>query len=341
MSSAPPIVAVTAVVPCLDEQECLPQAYDEIKQSLVGFADHEIIFIDDGSTDGTLALLREFASRDHRVRYISFTRNFGLEAAFGAGFRYASLPWIAQFDADLQSPPSELPKLLAKAEEGYDVVFAMRNRRRDPAWRRFGSTAQHWVARNLLAIELPWRGSIFRVIRTSVAQKIVALNLGTPYFLATVPLVGARYTSVRTEHHERRAGLAKWNLATLVGHSMELFTSFSYRLLNLVQFNVLLAVVVLLAGLVSESAGAHVLGALTLLMLVVVAFDLAVMSRYLIRIVRGQSRGPAAYLVRETNIDIDPADSLYEFELRPRAPRSSLAVTPAETGTVGATMGSS
>src|SRR6478609_11769478 len=153
------IDAISAVVPCLDEERCLPEAYAEIKRSLEGFAHHEIIFVDDGSTDGTLALLREFAAMDHQVRYISFTRNFGLEAAFGAGFRYASLPWIVQFDADLQSPPSELPKLLLEAAQGYDVVFATRTRRQDPAWRRFGSVAQHWGAHHLMNIELPWRGS--------------------------------------------------------------------------------------------------------------------------------------------------------------------------------------
>ncbi len=311
------ITAISAVVPCLDEEQCLPQAYAEIKQSLGRFAEHEIIFIDDGSTDGTLALLRAFAAADPRVRYISFTRNFGLEAAFGAGFRYACLPWIVQFDADLQSPPSELPKLLAAAEQGYDVVFAMRGRRRDPAWRRLGSTAQHFLARHVFAIDLPWRGSVFRMIRTSVAKKIVALNLGTPYFLATVPLVGARYASVPTEHHARRAGIAKWNVRQLVHHSMELYTGFSYRMLDMVGISALAVLVAVVAGLVGELAGVDVLEELLLVTAAVLAVNLAVMSRYLVRILRGQTRGPSAYLIRETNIDIDPADSLYEFELRP------------------------
>ncbi len=312
------ITAISAVVPCLNEEECLDRAYVEITAGLAGFADYEIIFIDDGSTDRTLEMIKGFAAVDPRVHYLSFTRNFGLEAAFGAGFRYATKPWIVQFDADLQSPPHELPKLIAVAEQGHDVVFAMRSRRKDPSWRRFGSLAQHWVARHVFAIEMPWRGSIFRVIRTSVAQKIVALNLGTPYFLATVPLVGARYASVATEHHPRQAGIAKWNLQQLVRHSMELYTAFSYRLLAMVQLSALFAIAALVAGVVGVLVSADVVPGLVLFMVALLAVDMAIVSRYLMRVLRAQSRGPAAYLIRETDIDIDPADSLYEFELRHR-----------------------
>lgn len=308
---------ITAVVPCFNEEECLPQAYREISAVLSSFADHEIVFVDDGSTDGTLALMKELASSDPRVRYISFTRNFGLEAAFSAGFRYARHPWTVQFDADLQSPPTELPKLFDKALEGYDVVFAMRMRRRDPWYRRWGSRLQHWLAERVFGIELPYRGSIFRVARTSVAKKIVALDLGTPYFLATVALVGARYTSVPTEHRPRLAGQAKWGLRSLIRHTIELYTGFSFRFFTLVY---LVAAACGLLGLAAAAGAAtgHLgptgLSALVLAALAGIAVDLAVIGRYLVRIIRGQSRSPSHYLVRETNVDVDPSDSLYEFE---------------------------
>lgn len=308
---------ISAVVPCYNEEDCLPRAYAEISDVLAEFGEYEMIFIDDGSTDGTLDLIKQFAATDPRVRYLSFTRNFGLEAAFSAGFRYARYPWTVQFDADLQSPPTELPKLMAKSLEGYDVVFAMRIQRRDPWYRRWGSDLQHWLARRVFNIELPRRGSIFRVVRSSVAKKIVALNLGTPYFLATVALVGARYTSVPTEHRPRLAGRAKWNLRKLFAHTVELYTGFSFRFFSLVY---------LLAGACTALAGAVALGTLignlsasvvstlTVALVAGIAVDLAVISRYLVRIIRGQSRSPSSYLVRETNIEIDPSVSLYEFE---------------------------
>ncbi len=308
---------ITAVVPCYNEEECLRRAHAEISEALAPFGDHEIVYVDDGSTDGTLAIIRELAACDDRVRYLSFTRNFGLEAAFSAGFRYARHPWTVQFDADLQSPPSELPRLFHKALEGYDAVFAMRVERNDPWHRRVGSQAQHWLARRVFGIELPHRGSIFRVLRSSVAKKIVALDLGTPYFLATVALVGARYTSVPTEHRPRLAGTAKWNLRKLIGHTVELYTGFSYRFLSLVYLNALLCGALAMGGVVAAVAGGGggaLLGVLGLVALATVALDLAILGRYLVRIIRGQTRGPAGYLVRETNLAIDPADSLYEFD---------------------------
>jgi glycosyltransferase involved in cell wall biosynthesis len=322
---------ITAVVPCYNEEECLRRAHAEISEALTPFADHEIVYVDDGSTDGTLAIIRELADRDPRVRYLSFTRNFGLEAAFSAGFRYARHPWTVQFDADLQSPPSELPRLFGKALEGYDAVFAMRVQRNDPWHRRVGSQAQHWLARRVFGIELPHRGSIFRVLRSSVAKKIVALDLGTPYFLATVALVGARYTSLPTEHRARLAGSAKWNLRKLVGHTVELYTGFSYRLLGLVYLSAALCGAVAVVGATVAATGwggGALLGALALAGVAILALDLAIVGRYLVRIIRGQTRSPARYLVRETNIAIDPADSLYELDGRDA--RDSVTVAPPE-----------
>jgi glycosyltransferase involved in cell wall biosynthesis len=323
---------ITAVVPCFNEEDCLPRAYAEISEVLAMFADYEIIFVDDGSTDRTLELIKRFAAQDPRVRYLSFTRNFGLEAAFSAGFRYAQFPWTVQFDADLQSPPSELPKLMAKALEGYDVVFAMRIQRRDPAYRRWGSNLQHWMARRVFGIQLPRRGSIFRVVRSSVAKKVVALDLGTPYFLATVALVGARFTSVPTEHRSRFAGRAKWNFRKLFAHTIELYTGFSFRL-----FSVVYLMAAACTAMAGAAAVATLLGdlpvdaasSLTLAVVAGIAVDLAIVSRYLVRIIRGQSRSPSSYLVRDTNIEIDPSVSLYEFELEPR--NQELVVTGARS----------
>src|SRR5829696_8676657 len=150
---------ITAVVPCFNEEDCISSAHREISSVLAEFDDYEIVFVDDGSTDGTFAQIRELAAADPHVRYLSFMRNFGLEAAFSAGFRYARFPWTVQFDADLQSPPTELPKLFHVALDGYDAVFARRINRNDPWYRTVGSNLQHWLARRAFGIELPHRGS--------------------------------------------------------------------------------------------------------------------------------------------------------------------------------------
>jgi glycosyltransferase involved in cell wall biosynthesis len=297
------------VIPCFNEGDGIARAYDELAAELAGY-DAEILFVDDGSDDDTLGLIKSLAATDARVRYISFTRNFGLEAAFGAGFRYAGKPWILQIDADLQSPPHELHRLLARAVDGgYDVVFGIRRDRKDPWARRMASRVQHWVARRLLGIEIPAGASTFRVIRASVAKKISDLRLGTPYFLGSVPMVGARYTKLETEHAPRRNGRTRFRLGRLITHALDLFFGFSLRPF------VLLSASAALAGLMTVIVAAAGGGAATPALLATQTLSLAglaLLGRYVMQLVRHAH--PVRYLVRESNLDIAPEDLLYERE---------------------------
>src|SRR5690349_18806522 len=99
--------SVTAFIPCYNEVDRVDEVYAAIDAALSGYPDLEILFVDDGSTDGTLAKVKALCDKDSRVHYVSFSRNFGLEAAHGAGYRYAGRTWVVQLDADLQSPPAE------------------------------------------------------------------------------------------------------------------------------------------------------------------------------------------------------------------------------------------
>jgi polyisoprenyl-phosphate glycosyltransferase len=300
---------ITAVIPCLNEATGLAETYAEMAAQLDRY-DTELLFIDDGSDDGTLDLIKAFAARDPRVSYISFTRNYGQEAAVSAGFRYASKPWIVQLDADLQFPPSEVHKLLARASRGdCDVVFGIRGQRCDKPLRRIASRLQQWIARRLLGIDVPYGASSFRVIRTSVARKIAALRLGTPYFIATVPAVGARYASVDVAHAPRRDGSSRFGLGRLVSHALDLFFGFSMRPFVLLSASAaiaaVLSVLVVLTGLASPQVAMLAVQTLGLA-------GLAVLGRYLMGLVR--QVGPIRYLVRESNLAIAPEDLLYEHE---------------------------
>src|SRR5882757_456803 len=103
---------LSVVVPCLNEADNIDAVYEEIRAELGRYGDLEILFVDDGSTDATLARIRSLAERDHGVSYVSFTRIFGLEAAFSAGYRYVRNPWMLHLDADLQFPPAEAHRLI-------------------------------------------------------------------------------------------------------------------------------------------------------------------------------------------------------------------------------------
>jgi len=311
-----PKLDISAVVPCYNEAESVDLAYERITRELERYGDVEVIFVDDGSTDATLERVRALAAADQRVKYLSFARNFGQEAAFSAGFKYAAKPWTVQFDADLQWPPEEVHKLLARTAEGYDVVFGIRERRRDPWFRRLGAAASQWVARAWLGIEVPMGASAFRVVRSSVAKKIVALRLDTPYFIATVPRVGARYTSVPIVHHPRLYGVSKWSVRKLAVHALELLFGFSLRPIALAYLFSVAAVLLGLATAGLDLAGRLDAGGLAragLAVQVLTLVALALVARYLVRLVKGQGRGPQFY-IREANIPVQPEDDLYEHE---------------------------
>ncbi len=309
--AGPTVAGITAVVPCLNEADNVAAAYREIVAELGGY-DLELLFVDDGSTDATLEIVRGLAAADPRVRYLSFSRNFGFEAAFSAGYRYASRPWVLHLDADLQFPAAEAHKLVAEAEAGVDAVFGIRETRHDPLVRRWGAVAYHVVARRLLDIEIPPAATTFRLVRTDLARRIVDLRLGTPYFLATLPRLTTAYSTVPVTHRERRHGSSKLHLRWLVGHAIGLFVGFSTRLATAAAVASLLAAALAALAVVAVASG--VIGAaggvaLALGVLVVPALTAAVTLRYLVAVGAGQAR-PRLYYVRHANFPVDQDDLL-------------------------------
>jgi len=299
---------LTVVVPCLDEQENIGPIHEEIAAELAGYDDLEILFVDDGSTDETLNEIRSLATRDRRVSYLSFSRNFGIEAAFSAGYRYARNDWILHLDADLQFPPAEGRRLIAAAQQGHDAVFGIRVDRKDSRARRIASRVHDLIARRLLGIELPAGATTFRLVRASLARRVVDLRLGTPYFLATVPRLTAAWTTVPTAHRPRLRGEPKVRWRNLARHSVELFVSYSDRPVAAAVLACLLGALGAFAGLAVALTGGSAPALLYLADGIALA-AIAVLGRYLVHIGRGQPRTPL-FLVREANIPVADADLL-------------------------------
>jgi hypothetical protein len=332
MSGDPALPAdagLSVVIPCYNEVDNVEHVCAEVLAEL-GHLDLELIFVDDGSTDGTLDVIKRLALSDPRVRYISFTRNFGFEAAFSAGYRYASRPWILHLDADQQFPAAEARKLIDVAAHGHDAVFGVRDDRKDPLVRRLGTTAFHFLAAKVLRIELPKHATAFRLVRTSLARAIVDLRLGTPYFLATVPRLTNRYTTVPVSHRARQRGESKVGFRWLAGHAIGLFVNVSRRLTTLASVTALgaggLAMLLALGvatGLVTMAAG----GAALFVLVGGVLGVLALTMRFLVTIAADQAR-PRLFYVREATIPIDPEDLL--FEIPGPVPRQWLESVPEE-----------
>jgi len=194
----------------------------------------EIVFVDDGSTDETAAMLRSICARDSRIKLVRFTRNYGQEAAVQAGILRASGRWIIQLDGDLQNPPEELTKLLEKRDQGYEIVYGVRKKRKDPIHRVVASRVMMWLMKRMLGIELPEDVTTFRVIEGDTARLIAGLPEKKKFFSALAVWTGARSTSVAVGHAPRVRGVTKYSLGKLINHTFDLMVGFSTRPLRLI-----------------------------------------------------------------------------------------------------------
>jgi glycosyltransferase involved in cell wall biosynthesis len=189
----------------------------------------EIVFVDDGSTDDTPAVLRRLAATDPRVKVVRFTRNYGQEAAVEALYLNARGEWLIQMDGDLQHPPEEIPKLIAKKDEGYDVVYGVREGRQDSLFRGLASRGMQWGMRSMMEIELPEDVSTFRLMRAPIARLVAALPERRKFFSALLVWSGARIGTVKVAHAARATGKTKYNLTKLVNHMFDLLVGFSSK----------------------------------------------------------------------------------------------------------------
>ena len=189
----------------------------------------EILFVDDGSKDRTPELLRRLAKADSRVRVVRFTRNYGQEPAVEALYLNARGTWFIQMDGDLQNPPEEIPKLIAKKDEGFDVVYGIRENRQDTFFRVAASRTMQWSMRSLMEIELPDDVSTFRLMSAHIARLCAALPERRKFFSALMVWSGARIGVVHVAHASRQAGVTKYNFGKLLNHTFDLVVGFSSK----------------------------------------------------------------------------------------------------------------
>ena len=297
---------LSAIIPCFNEELNIALAYEQVTKVLSEYDKYEIIFIDDGSTDGTLSLIKEIAIKDSRVKYISFTRNFGVEAATRYGYLYAAYDWCIHYDADLQWPPGETGKLVEKANEGYDAVFGIRNNRQDKLYRIVGTKGQQFIARKLLLIELPKGASTFRLIKTSVARKVIFHPTKTAYFIATLPLITGNYTTIEINHNKRLHGKSKFGLRKMLNHSCELFWGFSDRMLNFsaIAFviSIIAFVIVFAFAVIHPAYGNKLLLVFLCILSLILLLSKAISDQYLKYSVPNHPHHDIAY-VKQSNID--------------------------------------
>jgi glycosyltransferase involved in cell wall biosynthesis len=228
-------IAHSVVIPLYNEEDNVRELVERLVPVLEATDEpFELVFVDDGSRDGTAAMVRAAYASDPRVKLVRFARNYGQEAAVQAGILHATGRWIVQMDGDLQNPPEELTKLLAKRDEGYEIVYGVRTKRQDPMHRVVASKMMVWFMRSVLDVELPEDVTTFRVIDGRTARLIAGLPEKKKFFSALAVWTGARSVSVPVVHAARTRGVTKYNLGKLVNHTFDLMVGFSTRPLRII-----------------------------------------------------------------------------------------------------------
>lgn len=223
---------LSLVVPCYNEEDALPPFYAEACRVLGTMGiEAEFVFVDDGSKDKTLEILRSLASKDLRVRYVSFSRNFGKEAAMFAGLEHAKGDYVATLDADLQDPPSLLPEmLLSLKQEGYDCAGTRRvTRKGEPLIRSFFARRFYSIMRKLSNIEVVDGARDYRLMTRQFVDAVLSLGEVNRFSKGIFPWVGFKTKWFEYENIERVAGETKWSFWKLFIYSLDGMTAFSTK----------------------------------------------------------------------------------------------------------------
>ncbi len=211
------------VIPVLNEQESLPILYGEIVRNC-GEHSYEIVFIDDGSTDGSFAIMQALARQDMNVKLIRFRRNFGKAAALQAGFNIAEADVIFTMDADLQDNPIEIPNFLAKLEEGYDLVSGWKQRRLDPIHKVWPSKVFNYVTARTFKLKLKDYNCGFKAYRHPLEKELCLYGEMHRYIPALAQSLGYRIGEIAVEHRARQYGVSKYGFERYLRGFFDLLT---------------------------------------------------------------------------------------------------------------------
>lgn len=304
-------VGITVIVPLLNEEPNLRLLYDRLLTALTAYGESfELLFVDDGSTDGSFDILKGLHQADERVRIVRFFRNFGQQAAIQAGFLYARGKTIVLIDADLQTLPEEIPLLVDKLKEGYTIVYGIRQRRRDPLIRRVGS----WVMANLLyritGINIPDAASGFIALDRTLVDNLNLIGERSRYFSGLFAWLSyGRWAAVPVSHGPRHAGQTKYTIRKLVHITLDFVCNFSELPLKFASYAGLLLLgisgVAFLALLAGAAAGLEAAWVQTGLIIDALAFFsglqlvfMGILGEYLARVYI-EAKGRPTFLVSE------------------------------------------
>lgn len=307
---------VSVVVPCYQEEAVLAETHERLTRALKSLgADYEILYVDDGSRDGTLAILRDLHRADPRVLVVALSRNFGHQIAISAGLDAARGAAVVVIDADLQDPPELIPELVARWREGNEVVYGSRTARRGESAPRLWITGLYYrLLRRVSDVAMPAEAGDFRLLDRRVVDVLKAMPERDRYLRGMVSWIGFRQRPVPYVREARAAGKGHYSLARLARLGLDGLTGFSSAPIRVVTWlGVVLGalsvtgLLVLLALRLSSSArfGGWTVAALAMALLAgVQLLALGLVGEYVGQIYREVKRRPP-YVVAE-RLGFDP-----------------------------------
>lgn len=312
---------ISLVVPCYNEQEALPYFLQEVRQVASDMADtwdveFEMLFINDGSKDRTLDILREAALVDKRVRYISFSRNFGKEAAMYAGLKNAAGDYVAIMDADMQDPPALLPEMYeALQSDEYDSVATRRvDRKGEPPVRSFFARCFYKIINRISDADIVDGARDFRLMKRQMVDAILSMSEYNRFSKGIFGWVGFRTKWLPYENVERVAGETKWSFWKLFKYSLQGIIAFSTAplaissvlgvILCFVAFLMIVVIVVKTLAFGDPVGGWPSLACITLFLGGIQLLCIGVLGQYLAKTYLETKHRPI-YIVAETSEDVN------------------------------------
>jgi len=304
---------VTIIVPAYNEEESLPFLYERLEKLMNENTNYEfeILFVNDGSKDKTIDLIKEYREKDKRINYVDFARNFGKEIAMIAGLDYATGDCVIFIDADLQDPPELIPEMIKYWEEGYDDVYAQRRSRKGETWlKKFTSKMYYRVLQSLTKVPIQKDTGDFRLLDKRCVNALRKMRETGRNSKSMFSWIGYKKKAIFYDRDPRVAGSTKWNYAKLINLAIDGITSFTtspLRISTYIAIPTFLALLVYFIYVIVKCIRLHVaiqaFQAIILLILFFAGIQIllfGIVGEYLGRIFNESKHRPL-YLVNEYN----------------------------------------
>lgn len=228
-------VQYSIIVPLYNEEAVIHETYKRLKKVMESVEEtYEIIFVDDGSRDKTLEIVRTLCSRDKNIKLLSFSRNFGHQVAITAGMDYSNGKAVVVIDADLQDPPEVILKMIEKWKQGYEVVYGKRIKRKgETFFKKITAKVFYRLLKSMTDVDIPLDTGDFRLIDRKVCEALKSIPEHNRYVRGLVSWLGFKQTGVEFVREERFAGDTKYPLKKMLKFAADAMTSFSYKPLKM------------------------------------------------------------------------------------------------------------